>query len=283
MAFAKLDNINLYYEEKGEGDAILFIMGLGMPGFAWEPQVEYFSRKYRSIIFDNRGVGKSDKPPGPYTTRQMAEDAFELLNYLGIKSAHIVGISMGGMIAQQMTLNYPDMVKSATFCATYAKPDENVRKHVQEGAEKLGISLKFEDLSSVFPLLSQMNDSDTIKRLVDFLLPLTLSRGFIEKSRDMLDGWLKRMMENPPTINSFISQVIATQTHDTLDELKNINCPVLVLTGTEDLLVPPVCSKIISQNISKAKLLEIPGGPHGINIECAEEFNSAVEDFINSV
>lgn len=285
MPVARVGEINIYYEEAGRGDVLLFIMGLGMPGFAWEPQVEYFSKKYRCITFDNRGTGKSDKPAGPYSTKEMAEDAVSLLRHLRVDKAHIIGISMGGMIAQQVAINFPDIAKSAVLCATYAQADERVRNHIREGAKKLGVPLlKAEEFSSIFSSISGIkNDENAIKEIVEVLLPLTLSRDFINKNKAKLEMWMRRVFENPPTLNSFISQVFAVMTHNTLDELKKIKCPVLILTGTEDLLVPPQCSKILAENIKGSRLVEIKGGPHGLNLERAEEFNNALEDFLNSL
>src|SRR6185295_16466783 len=99
MSTAKVGDIELYYEEHGSGDPLLLIMGLAADSTAWMFQVPDFARHYRTIVFDNRGVGRSSKPRGAYTIAQMADDAAGLLETLGIARAHVVGVSMGGMIA----------------------------------------------------------------------------------------------------------------------------------------------------------------------------------------
>lgn len=285
MPVVEVNGIPLYYELSGKGeDTIVFIMGLGMPGFMWEPQVMYFSKNYRVLIFDNRGVGKSGKPVGPYTTEMMADDTAGLMEKLEIERAHIVGMSMGGMIAQWMGIKYPKKTKSLVLAVTYAIADERVARHVREGAKLFGI----EDGKSVRDLFfSSLRDvewtEEMFKKIVEFLIPLLLSQQFIESRKDDLKNWMKKMFENPPTLNSFISQVMATQTHNTLDKLHTIRVPVLVISGTADKLVPLSCSRDIAQKIEGAHLIELEGAPHGMNFEREEEFNRMVEDFIKKV
>lgn len=282
MPLVEVNGIQIYYELHGRGDeTIVFIMGLGMPGFMWEPQVRYFSKNYRVLIFDNRGIGRSGKPPGPYTTEMMADDTKGLMDKLGIERAHIVGISMGGMIAQWMGIKYPDRVSSLVLAVTYAKADEKVAEHVKEGAKLLGIGGEGRIADTFLSAMSigEWNE-ETFLKISDFLIPLTLSKKFIDEHRSDLKDWMTKMLENPPTLNSFISQVMATQTHDTLDKLHLIKAPVLVITGTADRLVPPSCSREIANRIKGARLVELEGAPHGINIERDEEFNKIVEDFI---
>src|SRR4029077_10122354 len=111
MTTAKFDSIELYYEEHGRGDPLLLIMGLAADSTAWIFQVPDFARRYRTITFDNRGVGRSSKPPGPYTIHEMADDAVALLDALDVRRAHVVGVSMGGMIAQEIVLRHPSRVR----------------------------------------------------------------------------------------------------------------------------------------------------------------------------
>jgi len=281
MPYIKANGINIYYEVHGEGkEWIVFIMGLGMPGFAWEEQIKYFSKEWRVLTFDNRGIGKTDKPPGPYSIKDMANDTIELVKALGIEAAHFVGISMGGMIVQEIGINYPSFVKTLTMASTYAKTDERIREHVKNASEKLGITTLINDIQNLFSMTEKINQKETMEKIIDFLLPLTLSKEFIQKRKKEIMNLIERMMESPPTINSFFGQVVATQTHDALDRLHLIKSPTLVITGTADNLVPPDCSDEIAKRIKGAKLVKIKGGSHGINFENADEFNQHVEKFI---
>ena len=110
MSIAKVDTVELYYEQHGSGAPLLLIMGLAADSMAWLFQVPEFSKHYRTIVFDNRGVGRSSKPAGPYTISQMADDTAGLLDVLGIARTHVVGVSMGGMIAQELALRHPRLV-----------------------------------------------------------------------------------------------------------------------------------------------------------------------------
>ena len=123
MPKVKVNGIELNYVESGSGDPLLLIMGFGGDHLAWVFQVPAFSGKYRVISFDNRGAGQSSVPDAPYSTRMMADDAVGLLDALGVERAHVLGVSMGGMIAQEVALNHPRRVRSLQLHCTYARPD----------------------------------------------------------------------------------------------------------------------------------------------------------------
>ncbi|HEX9102081.1 MAG TPA: alpha/beta hydrolase, partial [Polyangia bacterium] len=122
------EGVKLHYERHGEqGEPMLLVMGLGSPLEFWEFQTPVFARTHRVCVYDNRGVGKSDKPAGPYDVRTLAEDAVAVMDACGFDRAHVVGLSMGGMIAQELAIRHPDRVGALVLAATYAKPDDNVK------------------------------------------------------------------------------------------------------------------------------------------------------------
>src|SRR5438093_13759231 len=123
MSVAKVGTIDLYYDEQGSGDPLLLVMGLAADSAAWMFQVPDFARHHRTIVFDNRGVGRSAKPPGPYTIHEMADDTVGLLDALGIARAHVVGVSMGGMIAQELALRHPERVARLVLAMSFARPE----------------------------------------------------------------------------------------------------------------------------------------------------------------
>src|ERR1041384_755350 len=129
MSTARVGSVELYWEEHGSGDPLLLIMGLAADSRAWMFQIPDFAARYRTIAFDNRGVGRSSKPAGPYTIHEMADDAAGLLDALSIDRAHVVGVSMGGMIAQELVLRAPEKVRGLVLGCTYPEPDADVERH----------------------------------------------------------------------------------------------------------------------------------------------------------
>src|SRR5712691_12441450 len=138
MSVAKVGTIELYYDEHGSGDPLLLVMGLAADSAAWMFQVPDFARHHRTIVFDNRGVGRSAKPPGPYTIHEMADDAAGLLDALDIARAHIVGVSMGGMIAQELALRHPQRVRGLVLACTFPEPDVEVERQREFGMTQFG-------------------------------------------------------------------------------------------------------------------------------------------------
>src|SRR3712207_194537 len=122
MSIARINGIDLYYEETGSGPPLLLIAGLGGNTLGWVMLLPALAQHFRVIAFDNRGAGRSSAPPGPYTTRQMADDAAALLAHLGIERAHVLGLSLGGMIAQELALAHAERVDRLVLYATYARP-----------------------------------------------------------------------------------------------------------------------------------------------------------------
>ena len=124
MPFATVNGIKINYKVEGEGNPLVMIMGFGSPRSGWSSQIPFFKKHFRVVTFDNRGAGKSDKPAGPYTTKMMADDAVKLMDALGIQKADIVGASMGGMIAQELAINYPEKAGKLVLACTYPCKDD---------------------------------------------------------------------------------------------------------------------------------------------------------------
>lgn len=275
MPRAKIGDVNLYYEFNGLGQAqtLVLVMGLGMDISGWLYQIPEFKKHYQVLAFDNRGVGRSDRPEGPYTTRMMADDAVGLMDCLKIEKAHILGASMGGMIAQEIAINYPHRVDKLVLACTYAQPDKFVKQTLLSGTKTI-TGKGTADLSGINA------NGINIEQIVNFMLPLILSRKFIDENKEALDRFLKEFLKYKPSVEGFLAQVTATQNHDAVNRLNQIKAPTLVITGTKDILVPPRSSDVLANGIPGARVAKIDGGTHGFNMEMAEAFNREVLNFL---
>ena len=251
----------LYYEEHGEGEPLLCVMGLAADTLTWALQVPAFSERHRTVIFDNRDVGQSAMTEGPYEITDMAADALALADGLGLDTFHLLGVSMGGAIAQEMALTAPDRVRTLTLAVTWPAGGAWARQ-----------------LSHVWGSRVQ---KQTREEHVDELMLLNLSEEFFENTDAVT--WLRGLMlENPhpQPPEAFARQLDASSRHDTRDRLGSLSMPVHVIGAERDILVPVWKSRDIASLIEGSELTVFEGSPHGANLERAEEFNRAVLDFI---
>ena len=258
----KANGQTLYYEEHGEGEPLLCVMGLATDTMAWLPQLQAFiDAGHRTIIFDNRDVGRSSMANGPYTIADMAKDALDLADGLDLKSFHLLGVSMGGAIAQEMALTAPDQVRTLTLAVTWPRSGAYARR-----------------LGEVW---GGRTAEMTREQRVDELMLLTMSEGFYENEEAV--GWLRStILQNPhpQPIEAFARQLEASSRHDTTDRIGSLEMPVHVIGAEHDILVPVWKSRELAELIPGARLTVIAAAPHGVNLERAEEFNRAVLDFI---
>ena len=277
MSTATVGSIELYYEEHGSGEPLLLIMGLAADSMAWMFQVPDFSEHYRTITFDNRGVGRSSKPSGPYSIHEMADDTAGLLDTLGIDRTHVVGVSMGGMFAQELALRHPRRVRGLVLACTYPEPDADVERQRQFSTRELGGTVTAGgevqiDVNAVDPL-----------RFFQQLLPLAFSEQFIANELPKLMELFGGALQYGFSLEAILGQVAAVMSHKATDRLHQIKSPTLVITGDADLLVSPANSDVLAQRIPGARLVKVPGGSHGFNFETPQVFNREVLDFLATV
>ncbi len=247
MPKIKAGNINLNYDTFGDGEPLLLIMGFGMPGIAWLPSLPMLAG-FKCIYFDNRGTGMSDKPEGVYTIEQMADDASNLLSSLNIRSAKVFGVSMGGMIAQELTLRHPEKVAKVVLgCTTAGGPEAKMAS--PEVAMKLVEGTK----------LMASNPEQGLDTIMPLLYPEDFATAHPEIKQLMLAGM--RMM--PPTPSDAVDRTIAgIMTFNASDRLAQIKCPVLIVHGDQDLLIPPENAQLIKNRIPQAEVFMIPNAGH---------------------
>lgn len=277
MGTVTVGDVELYYEEHGSGDPLLLIMGLAADSQAWLFQTPAFAERYRTIVFDNRGVGRSSKPAGPYSIATMADEAAGLLAALGVARAHVVGVSMGGMIAQELALRHADRVRSLVLACTYPEADEEIRRGRERSIAELGGSVGGDgaariDLAAVDPMM-----------LFQTLLPRVFSATFLQNQLPTLMQLFGGALQWGFSVEAIMAQADAALAHRATDRLGTIAAPTLVLTGDADLLIPCAHSDVLASRIPGATLTKIPGGTHGFNFETPDVFNRAVLDFLSGV
>jgi pimeloyl-ACP methyl ester carboxylesterase len=265
MPIVKVGDINICYEIHGEGEALVLIMGYGGSSGQWFRQIPGLSRDYRVVAFDNRGTGRSDKPDVPYTMQMLAQDIAGLLEALAIDAAHIYGVSMGGMIAQEFALRYPEKVISlilgCTVCggAHTTPPD----------AEAMTVLFDMERMKRLTPEEAARES-----------LPFLCSQEFIDNNPDIVEQWIAKSVEYVTPVHGYMRQTEAIMGHDAYDRLPQIKAPTLVITGTADRMVPFENSRLLASRIPNAELVILENVGHGFFIEAAEEADKAILDFL---
>jgi len=262
---ATINGINMYYEVHGKGVPLVMIQGFAGNHQAWFFQTPVFKKYYKVIIFDNRGIGRTDKSSEPYTIETMAEDVIGLMDYLNIDKAHVLGLSLGGMVAQEIAISYPERVSKLVLGSTFAgreindvHPEMMRALGIREGSTNIDVkSIDFRKLMN-FMVSSAFNTR--LFRMV--LVPLS-----------------KRSMKSID-VNGYLEQMAAVAGYDTLDRLHLIKAPTLVITGTGDRIVSPGMSDLIASRIPNAKLVKIKGGSHAFFMEMRGRFNKEVLGFL---
>ena len=264
MSTIKVHDINLYYEIYGEGEPLVLIQGLGLDSSAWLNQTPAFSQKYQVILFDNRGIGRTDAPESSYSTESMVNDTVTLLNALAIDNAHVLGFSMGGFIAQRLAHKYPERVKSLILVGTAAKLSP-IATHIIQ----LWLRMLEEEVNPETRMRAQ--------------LPWLFTENFFENS-EQVEALIQLSLAYPylPTIHGFAGQVAACIEHNSLNHLNQIVSPTLVLVGQEDILIPVKLSQELARGLPNAELLILEGGGHNFFYEIPEQFNRAVLNFLGN-
>jgi pimeloyl-ACP methyl ester carboxylesterase len=254
----------MYYEAHGEGQPLLLISGLGDDLDVWGSQLPAFARKHRVITFDNRGSGRTDAPDAPYSIRMMAEDTVGLMNALGIEKAHVLGVSMGGYIAEELAITYPGCVASLVLATTSVGPYLVKISILQAWAR--------EALRDMRPLT-----------FFQIMLPFMFNDRSFEAPGvlEMAVGTIAGHSSTPPHI--LARQMTACVEHDARDRIGRVTAPTLVLAGKEDPFVPFSLSEELAASIPNARLRVLDGGGHGFNGATADKFNRAVLEFLEQV
>ncbi len=262
MPNIKANGINIYYETHGHGDPLVLIMGLRRNAEWWYCQIPALSEQFQVLVFDNRGAGRSDQPDMDYSISLFADDTAALMKGLGLSSAHVLGISMGGYIAQELAINYSEMVRGLILGCTGPGGSQAVVMSPERLAK--------------FTANKGLSPEDILRKDMD----IYFSEGFIRESPEKIEEFVEisRRYYQPP--ESFLRQFAACQKHDTFERLHRITQPTLIMTGDDDPLVPPGNSRLLKEMIPQSRVEFFPAGRHCFFMEFAPLFNRQVIDFL---
>ncbi len=269
MPVINANGIDIYYETRGEGSPLMLINGWGGNLDSWSGKmIDLLAEQHRVIMMDNRGTGRSDKPDTPYTMDMMAADVKGVLDALGIDKAHVMGFSMGGAITQTFGVNYPEATLSLVICGASAGRENSVSSDPRVQM----------DLALIANPLPEMTERDvTVK-----LLYLLYSKEYVEAHLEELVKD-ETYSDYPTPSHALMNQSHAISTMDTHTHLPGLKVPVLVMTGDEDVLVPPENSEKIASQIPGSELIIIPGCGHGFLKQKTEEAAWHVLRFLEKV
>ncbi len=269
MATVRLNDIDVYYEEHGDpaAEPLLLIMGFAMNAAAWAPQIAALAARYRVVAFDNRGAGRTTQPAAAYSIPRMAADTAALLDHLGIASAHVVGASMGGMIAQEFALRYPERVRSLVLACTTPGGPRSAGYDALMAATDMALSV------------DTMEAGMTPERVKEMLEQL-FTPDFIANPGPGFGQMLAAAVQFPPTPAGLKGQALAIRAHDTYERLGAIKAPTLVIAGDADPLIDPGNARILAERIPGAELRLLPGLRHGFFAEKPEESNAILLEFL---
>lgn len=262
MATANVNGINLFYEIEGEGPPLVLIAGLGGNSSAWALAKPALVKDFTVITFDNRGVGRSDVPPGPYTIPQMADDTAALIRHLKLDRPHVVGWSLGGSVLQALLIAHGDLVGKAVLLSAFPSYTE-----LQHGWLDCLLALRKAEVSPVASGMFGMAWAMTPRVLMDH-------------AQLAANAKLAAAAPYQTTFAGFEAQAHGLRRYDSRPDLPKVKNQVLVLVGAEDVLTPIDQSVEMAELIPGAHLKVLPRGSHGMLIEYPQDTLAAIRSFL---
>ena len=261
MSFVENQGAKIYWDEEGSGEPLLLIMGLSYPSYMWHRTRPVLAKRFRTIALDNRGVGQSDAPPGLYSIALMASDAAAVLDAARVQSAHVFGVSMGGMIAQEFALQYPDHVLSLILGCTASGGPHAVQP----------------EPAALQTLMRQgMTPEQAKEAIIPFIYDASTPRERIDEDMAIHMKWY-------PTPQGYIGQLQGIMGWEAYSRIAQITAPTLVIHGETDRLVPAANGRLIAERIPGAKLVLIPRASHIFETDQPGAAHQAVLEFLTAV
>jgi 3-oxoadipate enol-lactonase len=260
MPFAENQGTRIYWDEVGQGDPVLLIMGLGWASNMWHRTRPALAARHRTVAFDNRGAGRSDTPPGPYPIALMAADAAAVLDAARVESAHIVGASMGGMIAQEFALQFPKRVRSLVLACTTPGGPQAVQ------AEPAALQMLFRREGS---------PKERAEAAVPFIYDAATPRSRIEEDLEVLSEYY-------PKSEGYAAQLQGILAWEAYSRLAQVKVPTLVIHGANDRLVPVGNAELIASRVPESRLIKLPNAGHILMTDQQTPAHSVILEFLSS-
>ena len=262
MPYVDVNNIKMFYEKKGHGEPLLLINGLSANHKTWDKIENELAEHFTLILPDNRGSGKTSQPESDYTIEQMASDTVELMNAIGIDSAHILGHSMGGCILQQICLDYPEKVKKTIIAGSTAK---NTKILTRQFNNSIALTAAGTDIALI----------------INNVIPWLYANQFLENEQNIAQEIQRMLTEtDPQTFAGFLGQVKALGAFDVLDRLSTIQQNTLIISGAEDILILPKYQHQLKERIPNSIFAQISDCGHMFQREKPQELVQLILNFI---
>ena len=258
MPKLQLADVDLYYTERGSGRPLLLVPGIPAIASDWAPLAERLSGSRRAIAYDNRGSGASGVTPAPYSCAQLAADAVALLDALDVERADVFGMSLGGMIAQELALGWPDRVDRLVLGCTHCGLD-----HAEPPEREAGRAFALET-------------DDWAERMLA-LAPFAFAAGV---DGELLSRFIEKKVADVQEPEGYRGQIAAALSHDSYDRLPGIEHPTLIVTGADDRVIPAASSEVLHERIPGSRLEVVAGAGHLFFLERPDESLRLLEDFL---
>jgi pimeloyl-ACP methyl ester carboxylesterase len=260
MPKVKVNDIQMYYEVKGEGYPLVMVHGMANSLDWWDPRlVQELSENFKTVLFDLRGTGRTDRSDKEYTMKLFADDTVGLMSALEIAKAHVLGWSMGGIVAQELALNHPERVEKLVLYSTSC------------GAK--GIPMSKEAIGEFMRVRTLPREEG-----IRLIISISHNKDFLDKNPDYVESGYKRLLNAPPTTDEARTRHgRAAMNADTFNRLSGIKAPTLILSGKRDVLVPPENGLILSKGIPNAKLVYLENSGHTLAEDMDEVIHSITE------
>lgn len=254
--------MKIAWERRGAGPPVLLIHGLGYARWGWGPVLPGLAERFEVLLFDNRGIGESDAPPGPYTVAEMAADTVQVLDEAGVERAHVVGTSLGGMVAQELALSSPERVDRLVLaCTTPGGTDAHAMPAVT-------VKLMAE--------VAGLDPAVALRRFVENALSPTT----VTERPELVERIMEHRLRTAQDSAAWAAQAAAGAGFDVGGRLGGLRSPTLVQHGSDDVVVDPRNADLLAEQLPDARLERFPGCGHLFFWEAPERFVSSVAAFL---
>ena len=262
----KVNDINMYYEVHGDGFPLVMIMGFSANVDWWGSDViEAYSQHFKTIVFDNRGAGRTDKPEIDYSIKMFADDTAGLMDALNIERAHVLGVSMGGSIAQELVLNYPEKVEKLVL-----------------GCSACGGSKQILPAIDVLEQFTSSLEDLTPEQVIQDVMPLLFTEDFIKNNPEFIESYTKQLLISVIPPDAYQRQINALMGFNSYRRLKKIKVPTLIIHGKKDIMNPVENAEILAEQIPDAKLILLDNAGHSYHQPEPDKSIGATLEFLKA-